>query len=93
MRAIFAILLYAIARFIWPQLNPRTPGNVSEYDPYVRRFIQLLNTVPQTRGPECKAVAYDIEDTQPLYPDRLQRFMDELDARREGFDDLSDFER
>lgn len=86
MRSLIALLLYAIARHIWPGLAPRHSGNVSEYDPTVRRFITLLNNVPQTRGPECHPVEYDLEDTQEYYPDRTMRFMDELDARREGFD-------
>lgn len=87
MRSLVAILLYAIAKAIWPQLNPRTPGNVSEYDPQVRRYIQLLNAMPQQRGPECQAVECDLEDTQPLYPERYLKLLDSADdTRREGFD-------
>ena len=98
MRAIFAILLYTIARLIWPSLNPRTPGNVSEYDPYVRRYIMLLNTAPKRkRGPVCHAVEYDLEDTQPLYPARLHDLMDAASGdtyQNEGFDTPSgDFDQ
>lgn len=62
MRSLLAVLLYWLARQLWPDHFPVTPGVLNEHDPAARRIIAHYRALAARRV----EAASDLEDTQEM---------------------------